>query len=369
MKRSASIAVCFALATTCLAQGKIWIVDAAMGPGAQFKDIPAAVAKALDGDKIIVRKGKYTPFTLSRGVTIIGQSGVTFPWFGVLYISNLPAGRTAAVHNIQYSYGLSVNNCKGRVICERLGMYSMSVTNSPQVYLLNLGGYLTGTARLSVTNSRVIVTKSRFGASTGGTGVVLRNSNVTMAGCFVTGGQWWLNYNPAIGMDSGSVLTLTDDGLSVISVPHLSTSVIVGAGTVVLDPRVVLKTASNIPAIASGIKVTRRTVPYLDARGAPLGGTVNVTLKAGANHPFFLAIGLPGNVTAFPSLGGSVWLDLNTAILIATGKLDSNGAYAWASTVPRANVLFGLTLVWQGTAGPSLRQQWLSNPSAYVHGL
>ncbi len=46
MKRSASIAVCFAVATTCLAQGKIWIVDAAMGPGVQFKDIPAAVAKA-----------------------------------------------------------------------------------------------------------------------------------------------------------------------------------------------------------------------------------------------------------------------------------------------------------------------------------
>jgi hypothetical protein len=376
MTRPVLVPVLLALATTCFAQGSTWIVDEAMGTGAHYSDIPAAVARAAHGDRILVRGGTYTAFTLSRGVKILGLGGVSAVGNSAQptsYISGVPAGRTAVVQNIRFvafSLGthLHVQGNSGRVIVEDC-QGVMAVSNSLHVHLVNCRVEGHPYAGLLVHGSRLLATRCRFGNTNGnGFGAALQNSNVMMAGCTVTGGRSFTHPNPAISLDATSILTLTDDGSSVISVSHGQASAIAGSGTLVLDPRVVLWTGSNLPLIATGINVTRRTVPYLDARGGPLGGMVNVTLKAGPGHPFFLAIGLPGNETPFPRLGGSVWLDLSTAILIANGNLDVNGAYAWAIPVPQDNTLLGLALVWQGTAGPSLGQQQLSNPSAYVHG-
>lgn len=57
-----------------------WIVDAQLGPGAQFADLPAAVAAAVSGDTILVRAGTYTGFTLAgKALTIRGAGvGATF---------------------------------------------------------------------------------------------------------------------------------------------------------------------------------------------------------------------------------------------------------------------------------------------------
>lgn len=51
----------------------IWIVDAQMGPGAQFADLPAAIAAAANGDTILVRAGTYTGANLvGKALTIRG---------------------------------------------------------------------------------------------------------------------------------------------------------------------------------------------------------------------------------------------------------------------------------------------------------
>lgn len=39
------------------AQGQVWVVDAASGPGTDFVDIGGAVLSASDGDTILVRSG------------------------------------------------------------------------------------------------------------------------------------------------------------------------------------------------------------------------------------------------------------------------------------------------------------------------
>src|SRR5262245_7589106 len=57
-----------------------WIVDIHDGPGANFHDLPAAVAAAADGDRLLVRGAPpavpadlYSPFGIDgKGLTIIG---------------------------------------------------------------------------------------------------------------------------------------------------------------------------------------------------------------------------------------------------------------------------------------------------------
>ena len=56
----------------------IWIVDANNGPGANFIDLPAAVAAAQSGDTILVRAGTYTAFYVAgKTLTIRGAGAST----------------------------------------------------------------------------------------------------------------------------------------------------------------------------------------------------------------------------------------------------------------------------------------------------
>lgn len=52
----------------------IWIVDAQMGPGAHFANLPAAIAAAANGDTIVVRAGTYSGFDLiGKAVAVRGE--------------------------------------------------------------------------------------------------------------------------------------------------------------------------------------------------------------------------------------------------------------------------------------------------------
>jgi pectin methylesterase-like acyl-CoA thioesterase len=56
----------------------IWIVDAQMGPGAQFADLPAAIAAAANGDTILVRAGTYSGFSVNgKALTLRGEGMAT----------------------------------------------------------------------------------------------------------------------------------------------------------------------------------------------------------------------------------------------------------------------------------------------------
>ena len=76
MTRTPFLLVALFLAAPSLCQGRIYVVDAANGPGTHFRNIRAALVKAIDGDRILVRKGTYTGFVVTRGVAIIGSPGV-----------------------------------------------------------------------------------------------------------------------------------------------------------------------------------------------------------------------------------------------------------------------------------------------------
>ena len=65
-------AVSMVVASPIGAKGMTWIVYAANGRGTSFTDIPPALAAAQNGDKIVVRSGRYL------GGTIDGANGFRF---------------------------------------------------------------------------------------------------------------------------------------------------------------------------------------------------------------------------------------------------------------------------------------------------
>ena len=70
----------------------IWVVDAQMGPGAHFSNLPAAIAAAANGDTILVRAGDYAPFSIQgKFVTIRGEGSTTTRILG------LPTGPAAQI--------------------------------------------------------------------------------------------------------------------------------------------------------------------------------------------------------------------------------------------------------------------------------
>ena len=54
-----------------LASAKTWTVG---GTGADFSDLPAAIAAASDGDVILVRSGAYSGFDLDKGLAIVSSA-------------------------------------------------------------------------------------------------------------------------------------------------------------------------------------------------------------------------------------------------------------------------------------------------------
>ena len=107
---------------------------------------------------------------------------------------------------------------------------------------------------------------------------------------------------------------------------------------------------------------------------ATLAATAMISSPVRADEAWVEQIELLGvEILCNRNVGSDITLealrDSYDAVIIAAGTLDNQGRYSWSIPVPRDNVLLGLALVWQGTAGPTLGRQTLSNPDTYVHGL
>jgi len=365
-------------------QGRVYVVDEDMGPGADYPDIPAAVAKAVDGDRIVVRKGSYSGFVLGRAVTILGQDGATIARkgsgaLGWLDIHSIAPGRKAVLQNLTFPVDpgapsfLIMHHCHGRVILERLRSGTLFVWcwSMQQVHLshCNIAG-ITGTG-VRATLLHCNLNQADMKLDRQDSCRFAESSEVVLAGCNVTGFPFFGVAQPAIALQGGSRLTITGDGSEKIqpcscnSRPGLVDVLAATTNDVIVaDPRI----KATFGTLSGKPNVVRRTVPYLDAKGAPLGGTVNVALRAGNGDTYYLAIGLPGGGVPMPALGGTVWLDLRTAVLVGGGVLDASGVVRLSVPVPNDVALFGLGLVWQGVAGSTVSGPWLSNAAAYVHG-
>jgi hypothetical protein len=89
------------------------VVDAS-GSG-QFTDIPPAIAAAQSGDVLLVLAGTYSPFTLDKGLTIIGYGGASVG--GPIAITSVAAPGHAAVVDLGYQ-GFSIAGCSAPIVLQ-----------------------------------------------------------------------------------------------------------------------------------------------------------------------------------------------------------------------------------------------------------
>ena len=92
------------LATALLASAAVaqtFVVDAGNGPGTNFTSIAAAVATVPEGATLLVRSGSYAGFAVTRGVTILGDSGVAIT--GPVQVTATTALQPVTLRNLQWS--------------------------------------------------------------------------------------------------------------------------------------------------------------------------------------------------------------------------------------------------------------------------
>lgn len=362
-----SLALC---AVPSVAAQSILVVDSNLGPGSQFTEIQEAVDAAQPGDRILVRTGSYSAFSVDKPLAIIGEGT---PWISAypqvaIAISGIPAGSDLVVRNVLMRDigGITVRNCAGRVLLDRVsrwpgGGVSVAVVDCAQVLLGNCT--LEDTA---VTRSNVTIANSQIQGRRG-PGLVVTDSDVTLGSVSLLGAESWFA-TPAVGVRlSNGRLTITGDATHYIGAgpgPSGPVATFKGSGTVTADPEVEL----GQPWVDDPRTITlvRPQVPALVARGAGLGGTGSVQLTAEPNDSYFLFVGSPGPAMSFPSLGGTSWLDPANASLYAAGALDETGVAQWTYPVPFAPEWVGYPVGWLAVAGSSVFR--LSNNAAHSFG-
>src|SRR5688500_17381924 len=81
-----------------LAQGQLWLVDKAGGPGVDFTEIQDAINFASDGDTIQVATGNYAPVEIDgRSLVLLGVGGSAR--LSKLVVRNLGVGQEVVMRD------------------------------------------------------------------------------------------------------------------------------------------------------------------------------------------------------------------------------------------------------------------------------
>lgn len=173
-QRAFPLGLMLALATS-TARASTWIVDAAGGPGANFTDLPPAIAAAAPADVLIVRAGSYSSFVLDKGLALVADPGANV--LGGITVQNVTTFRALLVNlacdalviadcpRVVIAQGLTVRGSAAALLAQ-----AVDVVNSTDVRFqgLNVPGNapglpaLVGQTALRVTQARVELVRSNL---------------------------------------------------------------------------------------------------------------------------------------------------------------------------------------------------------------
>lgn len=267
----------------------IWIVDAQMGPGAHFANLPAAVAAAANGDTILVRAGDYAPFSIQgKFVTIRGEGSATTRILG------LPTGPAVRVDLPGGTTVLSGLRLEGGVPSLQLQNAAVELLDCEVTGHSGVG--LVGAA-VGLLNTHCIACRCTFqggvalGSAVSGMGVFSQGDSTLLADhCFLRGGD-------VVG--PGSPIQLPGAGLWCEGRMRLDGCRVRGGST----------SSGGAPGIGVGLDSTLRIVgdvtSYVAAGfGAGQTGTALQNLSGTAFHngPITLVGSVSGTLRPGPSL-------------------------------------------------------------------
>ncbi|MHC4921799.1 MAG: hypothetical protein ACYTKC_19700, partial [Planctomycetota bacterium] len=283
----------FILCSLAAAQPQTFVVDAAGGPGADFLDLPPAVAAAGHGDVLLVRKGAYLGFTTTKGITIVGE-GTPVLTSPIKVQGTLP-GNAFALQGVKFDSGaattpLRLQSCAGRLLIDRVTFASgqnIRVDGCAEVEFVGC----TSTQRpLLLTGSLVTLNDSSFtGPDASPTTMALPavfsvDTRLFVSRCtLVGGGQGLASGRAAPAIEQHGTTVLTDDGSTEVRVgpgAPATLSAVVGSGSVEHAPAVTFVAGAGAPAIHPALAVATRPIPSLRATGAGPGGAIASDLFA-----------------------------------------------------------------------------------------
>lgn len=126
------------LALSSVSSADVFIVDASGGVGADFTDLPEAVAApaVVDGDRLLVKNGSYSGFATNKGLSIV-ESGGAADVVGTITIQNLAPSRWFSMEGID-GEDLLITGCVGVVFVEGASFDTVRITSSSDVRLRDL---------------------------------------------------------------------------------------------------------------------------------------------------------------------------------------------------------------------------------------
>lgn len=397
-----------ALSAALTAQGRVWIVDAANGAGANFTDLPAAEAAAAPTDVLVVRPGTYSAFTTSKGIDVLGVPGQTIVTSSIvsqMVVSGLPAGQTFSAHGLNLAGQATlppratISGCAGVVNLQRIEPAG-SAPNAAETHVVvhdcafvsmlecGLTASTVSPFALSTDGSNVSIVGSRlfgrYGFSDPRVGMwsatpaltVMSGSRVFLASTTLRGGDgaavWpylgtYLPSEAAAVLSGGRLVVGSAASLDGIlsagtgATTTLPVSAIAGTGTLLLDSAALLSSYAGAPAVAATVTATIAPVPGLRASGETLGGIAAVVLRSSPGAPFVIAAGLPAPALALPY--GPLFLAPASLIYLATGFQNGGGSTTVSVPLPANPSMRGFGLGLQAASGVAVT---MTNPTVLV---
>ena len=375
---------------------KTWIVDAAGGPGTNYKDLPAAVQAASSGDVLLIRSGSYKPATITKGLRLLGESGATIstaPTTSLnevpLRVDRLPAGQVCVVQglSIQGRSGFTVlqlSDNSGSVVLRNLtlgysagvGDHTLKIERCKAVHVPNC----TASMGATILQSTVAIAASSFSRKTASfpingsmVAIYVASSNLDLIGVQATGQSGVHPYLISrVALSAvGSKIRILGDATSVyqpgafnplsVSLPALQGQM---GSTLEIDPRVTLKSTGTAAKHVGFSQVRSRRIPILATSGGALGSSVVVDLWSPPKDLFAVFASLPGTPVDLPPLGRA-WFSPSLMIPMGSGAQGATGQWRRVLPVPNNPALRGLPVLWQSVTG-SVSSIELSNPSVVV---
>lgn len=379
--RNLAASLCFLapLATTQgVAAQRTWIIDWNNGPGADFTDLPPAVAAAAPGDTIRARRGGYTGTVIDKPLRIYGEYPTSI-YSGRLSVVGLPAGTSVVLRGIHLIEGFRFLDNAGSVHVESGWEGSDRYADRGLIRdcaLVTFTGWDSFNGLLCV-RSMVAVSDSRF-TGVGDLGLLTLSAPGIEAAdstIYLSNTEVWGHSSTVVcrfcprdtTASEGALLAgsrLFADGVSSIrggwsSVrqpggPTDQPAIVARDSEIVLDADTVVLGSPNATAIVSNRAPSVRTVAGLAARGAPPAGSVMATLDGPPGSPVLLLVSSPPPGVAHSPFGDYA-LDPATATVVAQGVFDADGAWSTSIPVPATPLLGGTPIMLQGlVANPEL---------------
>ncbi len=361
------------LIPTALTAQKTWVVDASNGPGTNFTDLPAAFAAVADGDRVIVRKGTYTPGRLDKAIRLVAETGavVTISRTDFL-VTGIAAGKTCVIHGLRFQAAFLA---RGKVYVQDNDGLIVFANIRVELFTASNGLYVHRTKAMTLTDSIVqpqltveeaelSAARCAFGPFANGAvrmGIFGYKCTLDLAQCIVLGfnGGGHAPSLPAMRVGLSSVVirgTKDSQYLGGTYNGQAASPSIDGGGnsTLVVDPAVVLS-----PPPTKMLSITKKRLPALYARGGKLGGTLDLEILSPVSHPYVIAVAMP--TLPFDLPFGRQWLDIPTEIFLAFGVQGSGEYMRHSYSIPNNPVFRGLALGFQALSGAGAAAA-LTNP-------